>query len=261
MFRISGLLVAIGTGACATSAPDQEVARLGEAVAKLQLRVTKHNSRIEELSNQVFVLSDRVDAARVDAERSPEPPRLKVVRLVPDPRPRTVPPSAPAADDEGPAATIRLGDDGQPTALPIAPVAPPPNHTPSPGAERAFRDALAAYRQAKVELAYNRFARFLREHQHHPYADNARYWMGECRYDAKEYRQAVREFAAVIEQYPRSNKVPDALLKLGLAYEKLDEQSKARRAFSDLIAGYPRSAMADLARAHLGTMAATGGSQ
>lgn len=261
MYRFSGLLFAIVTGACATTTPDPEVARLDEAVARLQRQVNAQNSRIEELSNQVFVLSDRVDSARVEADRAPEPPPLKVVRLVPSGTPRPGPAPAQAPADDGPVATIRLGDDGQPAALPVVAARPPPRAAHAAGAERAFRDALAAYRQAKVEVAYKRFARFLREHPKHAYADNARYWMGECRYDAKEYRQAVREFAAVIESYPRSNKIPDALLKLGLAYEKLGEESNARQAFSDLVAGYPRSAIADLARAHLGASAPTGGSQ
>jgi tol-pal system protein YbgF len=260
MFRIAPLLFLLASGACATTAPDAEVTRLAETVAELQRRVGKQSSRIEELSNQVFVLSDRVDSARVEADRAPEPPPLKVVHLVPEAR-RPDPDPAPPPETEGAVATIRLGDDGEPTAVPVVPVKPPRRATKAPGAERAFRDALAAYRQAKVEVAYKRFARFLREHPRHPYADNARYWMGECRYDAKEYRKAAQEFSAVIEGFPRSNKIPDALLKLGLAYEKLGQAAQARQAFSDLVAGYPRSALADLARAHLEAEGFTGGSQ
>ncbi|MBI3179426.1 MAG: tetratricopeptide repeat protein, partial [Deltaproteobacteria bacterium] len=56
---------------------------------------------------------------------------------------------------------------------------------------------------------------------------------------------------AVVKRHPRSNKVPDALFKIGLAYERLGDSDKARTAFQDLVAGFPKSAMADLARSHL----------
>ena len=62
----------------------------------------------------------------------------------------------------------------------------------------------------------------------------------------------------MIKRYPRSNKVPDALLKIGLAYERLGQTEMARKAYQDVVSAYPRSAMADLTRSHLG---ATGGSR
>jgi TolA-binding protein len=65
----------------------------------------------------------------------------------------------------------------------------------------------------------------------------------------------VTELSRVLERYPRSNKAPDALMKMGMAHEKLGRPDLARRAFQKVLDTYPQSALADLARARLGTLA------
>ncbi len=263
-FLLAGSMVA-----CAASAQNGEMKRLADVVGRLERRIQSQGARIEELSNEVFVLSDRVDSARVEMNRAKNPPTLEVVKLVPDAAPpansESTTDAAPVTDampsaDDGSTAVIGLVD-GEPVVLPAAKVRPPPAkpNARHRGAERSFRDALAAYRQGQVEIAYKRFGHFLRDFSGHAYADNARYWMGECRFDAHEYRQSIQQFAMVLKRYPRSNKIPDTLLKIGLAYERLGQKDKAARAFRDLVAGYPRSAMADLARNHLTPPAVSGG--
>ncbi len=242
---------------------------MADVLERLERRLEAQNARIEELSNQVFVLADRVDSARVEMKRLQEPPALEVVKLVPDGEPYPSEPTADAgAATETSAAAVdgfglKLNGDGEPAVIPVVDVRAPvlrakPKRR---GAERSFRDALAAYRQGQVEIAFKRFSRFVRDYPGHVYADNARYWMGECRYDAREYRQAIQQFATVLKRYPGSNKIPDTLLKLGLAYDRLGQRAEARQAFRDLVAAYPRSAVADLARTHLKQPVASGGTR
>ncbi len=197
----------------------------------MQAQLAKQEARTEELSNQVFVLTDRVDAVRVQSERAAVPPDLKVIRLLPEP--------------ESPARA------SSPETLQVVEVPPPPRPRLNGNAERLFRDALAAYREGTLAVALQRFTQFRESFPEHAYADNALYWMGECRYDAKDYPGAILEWTSVVKRHPKSNKVPDALFKIGLAYEQLGEGHKARTAFRDLVAGFPKSAMADLARSHL----------
>ena len=64
-----------------------------------------------------------------------------------------------------------------------------------------------------------------------------------------------------LKDFPRSSKAPDALFKMGLAYERLGEAQQARQAFDAVVSIYPKSAMVDLARTHLGAGAPTGGSR
>jgi len=249
-------MLAIG---CGPSTYEQDQRRLQAGLDEMRTQLLHQEDRVEELSNRVFVLADRVDSARVEASRSEAPPELKVVHLVPDPAPAPAPSVPPATDpSEDEEVVITLGEDGELSATSVAKARPPPARKSRLKAEAVFRDALTAYRQGEVEGAYSGFAAFLKTFPRHAYADNARYWMGECRLDAKEYREAIRQFANVIKRYPRSNKVPDALWKMGLAYERLGEAEMAKRAFEDVVSGYPRSALADLARSHLGSLAPGG---
>ncbi len=252
-------ILAIAAAACGPSSYEQDQRRLLMSIDALRTELLRQQDRVEELSNRVFVLADRVDSARVEASRPEAPPALEVVRLVPE-APTATPPPAPDPSEDG-EVVITHGDDGELAALSVTPEVPPPRTTgrkARPKAERVFREALSAYRQGEIEAAYARFAAFLEAFPRHAYADNARYWMGECRFDAKEYREAIRQFADVIKRYPRSNKVPDALWKMGLAYERLGESDMAKRAFQDVVSGYPRSALADLARSHLVALAPGG---
>ncbi len=245
--------------ACAAPGATRE-GELREQVEQLRAELARHEARVEELSNRVFVLFDRVDSAQVELSRAAGP-TLEVVKLQPpeDAAPVESGSGEPAFGDE-PAVVIRLADDGELEALPVREVPPAPAAS-AGGAEEVFRSALSAYRQGQVEEAYQGFARFARAFPRHAYADNAVYWMGECRFDAKEYRAAIAEFDQVLRRYPRSNKVPDALLKMGLAYERLGEREMAVRAFRDVVTSYPKSALADLARTHLQALSTSGGSR
>lgn len=82
---------------------------------------------------------------------------------------------------------------------------------------------------------------FLRKHPRHDYADNAQYWIGEALYAQKDYPTALVEFRAVIETYPRGNKVPDALLKVGYCYVALAQPDKARAVLEQVVNLYPKT--------------------
>jgi tol-pal system protein YbgF len=252
------VLIPCWVAACAVPPREAREQQLAVAFDELRGQLRDQRARLEELSNRVFVLADRLDSAQVLMSRPATPPALEVVKLVPDVE---AAPEPGVADRES--VVIQVSDNGELEALPVQQVPPPPRarqHA-NRGAEEAFRDALAAYRRGEIEDAYRLFARFRERFSHHAYADNALYWMGECRYDAKEYREAIGAFADVIKRHPRSNKVPDALLKLGLAYERLGQVEMAKKAFEDIISGYPGSAMADLARTHLAALVPPGGSR
>ena len=252
---IVGALFLSGAGGCASSAHDPELKRLSDAVLALQKDVSRQDSRIEELSNRMFVISDRVETPAAAVEPTPSPPELKIVRLVPEVATEDDGGGAAGPDDSGPTVVIKLNADGEPAALPVVSVPPAPKLGDRGDADKLFGAALAAYREGQVEEAHQRFAAFLKKFPGHAYADNAVYWMGECRFDAHEYRKAVLEFTRVIKKFPRSNKVPDALFKMGIAYERLGEQAKARQVFDAILMTYPKSALAELARHHLTALA------
>ncbi|MBA3456419.1 MAG: tol-pal system protein YbgF [Deltaproteobacteria bacterium] len=93
---------------------------------------------------------------------------------------------------------------------------------------------------------------FLRRFPRHDYADNAQYWLGEAFYAQKDYPHALGEFRNVIETYPRGNKVPDALLKVGYCYHALGQAEKAKAVLEQVVNLYPKTEPAALAAKRLG---------
>ncbi len=126
-------------------------------------------------------------------------------------------------------------------------------------------DAEALYHRHQAALAAGRHAEaiagfrdFVARYPTHDFADNARYWLGEAFYDQKDYRQAMSEFRKVVKDYPRGNKVPDALLKVGYCYAALGETAKARDVLGQVVAIYPTSGPARLAAHKLDELSAKG---
>ena len=122
---------------------------------------------------------------------------------------------------------------------------------------QAFDQALVAYQDGAGAQAYSAFAAWLQAHGGHPWADRAGYWMGQIKYELGEYAAAVEQFGRLPDAFPRSQKAPDALLKMGFAYERLHQDERAAIAFARLVAQYPGSASADLARLRLQTTEAS----
>ncbi len=82
-------------------------------------------------------------------------------------------------------------------------------------------------------------------------ADNAQYWIGECYYAQKDYKQSIREFEKVEKNFPKGNKVPAAKLKKGLAYRELGNPEEASRELKEVASKYPESEEALLANEKL----------
>jgi tol-pal system protein YbgF len=80
---------------------------------------------------------------------------------------------------------------------------------------------------------------FIDEHPENVLAGNAHYWLGETFYVRKDFRQAAFTFADGYQRFPRSNKAPDNLLKLGMALGQLGQAKEACTAFERLLSNFP----------------------
>ncbi|MDB6085687.1 MAG: hypothetical protein JWN43_3568, partial [Gammaproteobacteria bacterium] len=89
-----------------------------------------------------------------------------------------------------------------------------------------------------------------------PLADNAQYWLGEAYYVNKSFPEALAAFQRVVDKYPQSRKIPDALLKIGYCDYELKQYSEARDALSQVTTKFPDSASGRLAQQRLEKMAA-----
>ncbi|MGH2901134.1 MAG: tol-pal system protein YbgF, partial [Solirubrobacteraceae bacterium] len=116
-----------------------------------------------------------------------------------------------------------------------------------------YRAAVDLVKGGKRDEAVAALRAFIARYPHHDYADNAQYWLGEAFYAEKDYARALVEFRRVIEVYPRGNKVPDALLKVGYCYQSLHQTEKARAVLEQVVNLYPKSEPATLAAKRLET--------
>lgn len=114
-------------------------------------------------------------------------------------------------------------------------------------AVREYQAALGHVASRHFEEALGALGGFLRAHPQHPYADNAMFWRGEVLYMQRDYAGAERELAEMIRRFPRGNKVPDALLRLGLCRQRQGDVEGARTYFRRVRAEHPGTVAARLA--------------
>jgi TolA-binding protein len=71
------------------------------------------------------------------------------------------------------------------------------------------------------------------------YQDNGLYWIGECYFGLGRHERSIDYFERVINEQPDGNKVPDAMLKMALAYKELGNRAKTRSLLEKLTNRYP----------------------
>ena len=96
--------------------------------------------------------------------------------------------------------------------------------------------------------AIEQFKKFLGKHPSSNLADNAQYWIGESYYALQNFDQAIVEFDLVRKDYPKSDKVPAAWLKIGYSFAELGNRVDARLFLQEVINRFPQSKEAEKAR-------------
>lgn len=113
--------------------------------------------------------------------------------------------------------------------------------------QSAYRD----YQRGNFDLAIDGFRDYLKREATSDLSDNAAYWVGESLFSQKKYEEAISQFDSVINNFPKSDKVPAALLKKGYAYIELGERAQGIVQLQYVVHEHPRSAEAALARQRL----------
>lgn len=122
-------------------------------------------------------------------------------------------------------------------------------------AERGrYEAAIALLRAGRYPQAGEAFQQYLTSHPEGRYADNAQYWLGEVHYVTRDYAVALAEFGKVLERFPDSQKVPDALLKIGYVHYELQHWDDARNTLTDAATRAQGTTVARLAEQRLQRM-------
>lgn len=117
--------------------------------------------------------------------------------------------------------------------------------------QRLYQVADQQVRTKDYSTAIASFQVYLQKYPKGQFADNAHYWLGQLYGIAGNDGQSQQELMTVISSYPKSNKVPDAMLQLGMMAYSNGQYNDASRWFNKLLAQYPASAPARLARQQL----------
>ena len=117
-----------------------------------------------------------------------------------------------------------------------------------------YRNAFQLVKDKKYKEAEDYFNAFLYLFPESNYSANAQYWLSESIYALGDYRNAMVNFARVVEKYPSSSKVADAKLKIGYCYYSIKKWKEARFIFSSIVKDYPNTSLSQLAEKKIKSM-------
>jgi tol-pal system protein YbgF len=129
---------------------------------------------------------------------------------------------------------------------PGVPVGPSGNPA-GPGPDQMYDLSLQQFRRGSLATARLGFREFLRIFPTHERAADALFYVGET-FGAENADSAAAVYQQVVKLHPNSPRAPAALYKLGLLAERRGDKAAARTYYARVIAGYPRSDEANLAR-------------
>ena len=138
---------------------------------------------------------------------------------------------------------------------PSAPVAPGPppllgSATTTPAAD-LYRSGVEQLKAKATDAAILTFYDLIATYPESPLRESAQYLVADVYYKQKDWRGALAEFESLVAAVPRGEKVPDALLKIGLCQKDLGDATRARRTWERVVREHPSSAAARQARALL----------
>ena len=235
-----------------------ELVELQNAMAKLMLNARQHDEQLMYLQRRLTDLENQTRARGAGVPTLP-PSTAMPAPLPPPPvaAPFGTPPAGAPLASAPPAVTPRAAT---PSALPTpsappsatprtaAPARPSPPSAPASPADELYQDGFAKYQAGDLEAAVVTLYEVIASFPTDPARERAQFLVGEIFLTQKDYRGAVAEFEGLIGAVPGGTRVPDALLKIGMAQRSLGEEGRARRTWERLVKDYPTSAAARQAR-------------
>lgn len=218
---------------------DLQVAQLSPNLAadfeirlqRLERTLSELTGRVEESTYQVNQLKDRVERMNGDIDF-----RLQQVEKGSGGAAASGA-AATARTDPAPSSNGQLGTvrPGQQSAA--ASQTPAASNDP----QRQYEQAFELLQKPDYDGAEKAFLAFLAKNKGHALAGNAQYWLGETYYVRNKFPEAAKAFAEGFQTYPKNNKAPDNLLKLGMSLAQLNQKNDACTALKQLNVRFPEA--------------------
>jgi tol-pal system protein YbgF len=207
---------------------NESLVQLAAQIDDLQTEVRQLRGEIDNVSHETEGGATRQRDQYLDIDR-----RLQVLEMQSGGSSGT--PAAVVASGAGGAAVARAGATGTSDRV-------------------QYQAAFDLLKEGRYEEARKAFEQFLTEHPESQLAGHGQYWFAETYYVGQNFDAALPAFEKVIEGYPSSRKIPDALLKIGYCHYELEQWSEARTTLTGVTENYPETTAARLARQRLAQM-------
>lgn len=249
-------VAALALAACTTTPPAQDpvLLRMTDMEARL-IRIERviENQSLIELANQLDQLQaqtqelrGQIETLRFESENAGN--RQRQLYLDVDQRLQSIEQSQARLLEAPPVAVV------DPAELP--PQEPVIERPVLAGSDQDnYQAAFDMLKNGQYMASAEAFRNFLLVFPSSPLADNAQYWLAETYYVQRQFTTALPAFQLVVDSYPNSIKLPDALLKIGFCNYELRQWDDARAALERVVREFPDTTAARLATQRLERMA------
>lgn len=219
---------------------------------KLNAQSDATSGKLDSVSGQVQSLNDSLDElksriAKLDKQMQDMQAAMQTIQAQ----------TAPAANPGG-----MPGQPGQPgmpgaATTPAADGTTPPPATPqssAPPLQDTYQGALRDFNAARYDVATSEFNDVIHYYPNDDLAGNANFYLGEIAYRQQKYREAVKSYTTVLEDFSGNPKAPAAQLHKGLALLQLNQREAGIHELRSLIQRYPQTPEALQGRSKLNAM-------
>jgi tol-pal system protein YbgF len=224
---------------------------------KLNAQSESTGGKLDAVSGQVQSLNDSLDElktriAKLDKQMQDIQSQLQNVQSQSAANPGLQQPgqqpAQTAAPDAGNGAPPTGGNDaaGLPAAASDQVQAPPLQET--------YQGGLRDYNAAHYDLAMTEFDDVLHYYPNDNLAGNAQFYLGEISYRQQKYKDAIKAYNAVLENFSGNPKAPAAQLRKGYALLQLNQKESGVHELRSLIQRYPQTPEALQARSKLNAL-------
>ncbi len=231
------------------------VNQMGATVTAMQQKLNAQsdstNGKLDSVSGQVQSLNDSLDElksriAKLDKQMQDIQSQLQNVQAQPGANPGMQQPSGQQPGQPSPPDGSNGTGGAPPTAAPPQAQAPPLQET--------YQGGLRDYNAAHYDVAASEFGDVLHYYPNDNLAGNAQFYLGEIAYKQQKYKDAVKAYNAVLEDFSGSPKAPAAQLRKGLALLQLGQKDSGIHELRSLIQRYPQTPEALQARSKLNAL-------
>ena len=116
---------------------------------------------------------------------------------------------------------------------------------------RDYESALNLFKTGKYKDSAAAFDSFIKNHPNGSFLPSAHYWAANSHYQLRNFNRASDLYRKVAVSWSNDAKAPDALLGLSTCQQETGDTKAARKTLESLVAKYPSSPAADIAKQRL----------